>query len=360
MSRTKDIEAPPESDRFLVAPHPRETQALFGHARAETQILDAYRAGRLPQAWIIGGREGIGKATLAWRFARFVLAHPDPAAHLVQQATDLSVSADHPVAKRVNALSHGDLLLVRREWDTKTKKHFTRIRADEVRRLIDLYRQAAGEGGWRIAILDAADDLNKESANALLKLIEEPPSRSLFLLVAHNPADLLPTIRSRARMLILEPLSLDDTIRAMKQAGEPWSRTTEDDLRAAAERSHGSVRAAMRLLDGSGLSLARTLDGLLGHLPDVDWLAVHDLADTLTGREATEDFETMITAVFDWIDATVRASAGAGVARLAPFAEVWEKIAASARDVETYNLDRRPLIMSIFADLAAATRTARS
>jgi DNA polymerase-3 subunit delta' len=161
-------------------------------------------------------------------------------------------------------------------------------------------------------------------------------------------------------MLILEPLSTDDTIRAMAQAGEPWSRTTQDDLRAAAERSHGSVRAAMRLLDGSGLSLARTLDGLLGRLPDVDWLAVHDLADTLTGREATENFETMITAVFDWIDSMVRAQAGAGAARLAPYAEVWEKIAASAREVETYNLDRRPLIMSIFADLAAATRTARS
>jgi DNA polymerase-3 subunit delta' len=135
---------------------------------------------------------------------------------------------------------------------------------------------------------------------------------------------------------------------------------TEPDLRAAAERGHGSVREAMRLLDGSGLSLARTLEGLLGRLPDVDWLAVHDLADTLAGRDGTEDFETTITAIFDWIDGVVRASAGAGAARLAPYAEVWEKIAASAREVEAYNLDRRPLIMSIFADLAAATRTARS
>lgn len=360
MKGARDIEAPPESDRFLEAPHPRETLALFGHAKAEAQILDAYRAGRLPQAWILGGREGIGKATLAWRFARFVLANPDPQARTVQQATDLSVSPDHPAAKRIAALSHGDLLLVRREWDAKTKKHFTRIRADEVRRLIDLFRQAAGEGGWRVAILDSADDLNKESANALLKLIEEPPSRSLFLLVAHRPADVLPTIRSRARMLILDPLSTDNSVRALKQAGEPWAHLAEADLRAAAERGQGSVREAMRLLDGSGLTLARTLDALLGRLPDVDWLAVHDLADTLAGRDGKEDFETTITAVFDWIDAVVRQSAGAGAARLAPYAEVWEKIAASAREVEAYNLDRRPLIMSIFADLAAATRTARS
>ena len=360
MARAKDIEAPPESDRFLEAPHPRETLTLFGHDRAQAQILDAYRAGRLPQAWILGGREGIGKATLAWHFARFVLAHPDPNEAAVQNATDLSVDPNHPVAKRIAALSHGDLLLTRREWDPKTKKHYTRIRADEVRRLIDLFHQAAGEGGWRVAILDSADDLNKESANALLKLIEEPPARSLFLLVAHRPADILPTIRSRARLLTLEPLSTDHVVQALKGAGDPWAQMKASELEAAAQRGQGSVREAMRLLDGSGLALAQKLDGLLTRLPEVDWLAVHDLADTLTGREGQEDFETTLTAVFDWIDATVRANAGVGAARLAAYAQVWEKIAASARETEAFNLDRRPLILSIFADLADATRVARS
>jgi len=360
MARAKDIEAPPESDRFLDAPHPRETQKIFGHDRAQAQILDAYRAGRLPQAWIIGGREGIGKASLAWQFARFVLANPDPSKPSVQTASDLSVDPHHPAAKRIAALSHGDLLLTRREWDLKTKKHFTRIRAEDVRRLIDLFRQASGEGGWRVAILDSADDLNKESANALLKLIEEPPARSLFLLIAHRPADILPTIRSRARMLMLEPLTDTDVVSALKAAGEPWAQMKSGDLDAAAHRAQGSVREAMKLLDGAGLALAHRLDGLLAHLPEVDWLAVHDLADTLTGREGREDFETTLTAVFDWIDTTVRASAGAGAARLAPYAEVWEKIAASARETEAFNLDRRPLILSIFADLAAATRAARS
>lgn len=360
MKSPKDIEAPPESDRFLDAPHPRQTQRLFGHGRAEAQILDAYRTNRLPQAWIVGGREGVGKATLAWRFARFVLAHPDPRAPEVQAAETLDVPADHPAARRVLALSHGDLLLTRREWDPKTKKHFTEIRAQDVRRLIDLFRQAAGEGGWRVAILDAADDLNKSSANALLKLIEEPPARSLFLLVAHRPADVLPTIRSRARMLLLDPLTPDETLSALRQAGEPWAGRPDADLLDAATRAQGSVRDAMRLLDGSGLALTRKLEHLLGRLPEVDWLGVHDLADGLTGREAAEDFETMLTAVYDWIAASVRGGAAAGAARLAPYAEVWEKIAASARETEAYNLDRRPLILSIFADLAAATRAARA
>ncbi len=359
MARAKDIEAPPESDRFLDAPHPRETQALFGHDRAQAQILNAYRAGRLPQAWILGGREGIGKATLAWHFARFLLANPDPSSQVVQNASDLSVDPDHPAAKRIASLSHGDLLLTRREWDSKTKKHFTRIRAEDVRRLIDLFHQASGEGGWRVAILDSADDLNKESANALLKLIEEPPTRSLFLLVAHQPADILPTIRSRARMLMLEPLSEENVVKALKRAGDPWNAMKSGDLQAAAQRGQGSVREAMRLLDGPGLALALKLDGLFNRLPEVDWLAVHDLADALAGREGQEAFETLLTAVFDWIDATVRASAEIGAARLAPYAEVWEKIAASARETEAFNLDRRPLILSIFADLAAATRAAR-
>ena len=360
MARAKDMEILPESDRFLDAPHPRETQILFGHDEEQKQILDAYRAGRLPQAWILGGREGIGKATLAWHFARFILAHPDPNAPEVQAATDLTLSPDHPVSKRVSALSHGDLLLARREWDQKTKKHFTRIRAEDVRRLIDLYHQAAGEGGWRVAILDSADDLNKESANGLLKLIEEPPARSLFLLIAHRPADILPTIRSRSRMMTLKPLAKGDVVLALKAAGQPWSQMKGGDLEGAADRGQGSVREAMRLLDGAGLALSQKLEGLLSRLPEVDWLAVHDLADTLIGRDGQEDFETTLTAVFDWIDATVRLNAGAGAARLAPYAQVWEKIAASARETEAFNLDRRPLILSIFADLAAATHSART
>ncbi|MDB5594095.1 MAG: polymerase subunit delta [Hyphomicrobiales bacterium] len=360
MKRARDDAAVPESDRFLDAPHPRDTERLFGHDAAQARLLDAYRSNRLPQAWIIGGREGIGKATLAWHFARFVLAYPNVNSAEVRHAQDLSVPPDHPVARRISSLSHGDLTLTRREWDPKSKKLFTEIRAPDVRRLIDLFRQAAGEGGWRISLLDSADDLNKTSANALLKLIEEPPSRSLFLMVAHRPAYVLPTIRSRSRMLHLEPLQPTDVVRAMKQAGEPWSRATVDDLTAAAERGQGSVREAMRLLDGKGLALARRLEALLARLPDVDWVEVHDLADILVGRDGQEDFETTLTTVFDWIDATVRRASAGSPASLAPYAEVWEKIAASARETEAYNLDRRPLILSIFAGLAAAARAARA
>ena len=162
-------------------------------------MLRASRAGRLPHAWLIGGPEGIGKATLAWRLARFVLAHPDPHSASVQAATDLSVPAGHRAAVQVAAGGLGDVASLRRAWNEKTGRFYSEIRVDDVRKASTLFQQAARAGGYRVAIIDAADDLNRASANALLKLIEEPPPLSLFLLVAHRPAQLLPTLRSRCR-----------------------------------------------------------------------------------------------------------------------------------------------------------------
>jgi DNA polymerase-3 subunit delta' len=352
-----NAEAPPESDRFDEAPHPRHAHDLIGHGAAETEFLEAFRDNRLPQAWIIGGPEGIGKATLAWRMARFVFAHPDPASPMVQQANDLFVSPDHPAAHRVAAMSHGDLYLLRRTWNEKNKRHYTEIRAEDARAAIDLFHHAAGEGGWRVAIVDAADDLNKESANALLKMIEEPPPRSLFLIVAHRPARLLPTIRSRCRMLRLEPLSAEDVARVVRGLGKPWTGEDDAAVMDAAQRGGGSVRAALRLLGGEGLALTRRIEALFERLPHVDWVKVSDLAEAVGKREAAEDYETVLTGVYDWIDERVRGEAGAApLARLARYSEVWEKIAEAARETEALNLDRRPLILSIFANLSEAAR----
>ena len=231
-----------ELDRFGTSRHPREGEVLFGHQREEAQFLNAYQSGRMPHAWLISGPDGIGKASFAYRAARFILSHPDPKAEAVQGAIALDSRFDSGVGRRISAKSHGDLLTICREIEPGKKTIPTEIKVDQIRKMIQFFETTAGEGGWRIAIIDTMDELNRSGANALLKLIEEPPSRSLFLLVAHNPADLLPTIRSRARMLILEPLSTDDTIRAMTQAGEPWSRTKQDDLRAAAERNSGENR----------------------------------------------------------------------------------------------------------------------
>lgn len=350
------IEAPPEADRFEDAPHPREAGRLIGHAEVEQALLDAYRADRLPHAIIIGGPSGIGKATLAWRLTRFLLAHPDPAAAAVRSAASLYVPEDHPVAHKLAALSHGDVFLLRREWNEKAKRPFTEIRADDVRHAIHMFQQAAGAGGYRICIVDSAEDLNRAGANALLKLIEEPPPRSLFLIIAHRPGQVLSTLRSRCRRLLLKPLTNGEIAAVVATLGEPWSNADREAIAMAAARAGGSVPAALRLLGGRGLELDREIQRLLADLPFLDWRAVHELADQVTGRDSTADYEMMMVAIVDWIDAVISREAGRGAARLAPLAEVWEKAAEAARETEVLNLDKRPFILSLFADLATAAK----
>ncbi|MCX7898859.1 MAG: DNA polymerase III subunit delta' [Methylocystis sp.] len=345
----------PESDRFDDAPHPRETLALFGHDAAERELLDAYRRGRLAQAWIIGGPEGIGKATLAWRFARFLLAYPDPFSDEVRKAENLEISAEHPAARHIATLALADIHLLRREWNERTKKHFTEIRVEDVRDTISAFHKASGRDGWRIAIIDCADDLNRASANALLKLIEEPPKRSLFLLVAHQPGRVLPTIRSRCRKLMLGPLKLEDIIAAVKHVGAPWSEKPDAELLAAAANADGSVREALRLLEDEGAALDASLRRIFDRLPQVDWMGAHLLADKLAGRENEEAFESFMRGARRHLDARVRALAiaGASPARLAACARAWEDIRVAARETEVFNFDKKALILTIFDKMSA-------
>ena len=222
---------------------PRETTVLHGHAEAERALLEAYRGRRFHHAWLIAGPAGIGKATLAYRMARFVLAHPDPRAPAVQRATSLHVDADHPVARRIAAQAHGDLLVLERTINEKTNKLRQDIQVDDVRRTVTFFGSTAGEGGWRVAIVDAVDELNREGANALLKILEEPPRRAVLLLVSHSAARVLPTIRSRCRLLALRPLPAAEVARAAAAAIGEGAEAA--DIKAAAAAADGSVRRAL-------------------------------------------------------------------------------------------------------------------
>lgn len=338
-------------DEEAAIPHPRKTAALHGHAAAEQTLLDAYRSGRMAHAWLIGGAAGIGKATLAYRTARFVLAHADPLAPAVRDAHTLAVDPEHGVFHRVAAQAHSDLLVLHRTVGD-TGKLRSVITVDEVRRIVSFFGSTAGEGGWRVCIVDLANELHPSAANALLKVIEEPPKRSLFLLVSHTPGRLLPTIRSRCRALPLRPLALSDVVRAA--AAATGQAVDDPEIAAAAATAGGSVGRALALLDGASLALRLRVNALLAKLPEIDPRALHGLGDELAGSDVG-----LLTAfadtIRDWLSAQLSVPPE-NVRRLAQVAEVWEKVNRAAQDVETYNLERKPLVFSVFGLLADTAR----
>ena len=332
---------------------PRETTVLFGHEDAERALLESYKSGRIAHAWLIGGPPGIGKATLAYRLARFVLAHPDPGAPEVENATSLAVDPDHPVARRMAAQAQGDLLVLERTLNEQTGKLYTVIRVDDVRRTVSFFGSTAGEGGWRIAIVDAVDDLQREGANALLKILEEPPLRSLLLLISNAPGRELPTIRSRCRRLLLRPLDSSDVVKALTAAGN--LDADEPEVRQAAAAAEGSVGRALGLLDGAAIALRQRMLDLFAQLPYPDPHALHALGEAIGGTDP-RTLEAFMDMVNGWLSARL-GDGSQPKAQIARVAETWEKINRAAREVETYNLERKPLVFSVFGALAEAART---
>jgi DNA polymerase-3 subunit delta' len=331
---------------------PRETAILYGHVEAETALLEAYKSGRIAHAWLIGGPPGVGKATLAYRMARFVLANPDPQSAAVQSATSLAVDAGHPVARHVAAQAQRDLLVLERIINEQTGKLYTVIRVDDERRAVSFFGSTAGAGGWRIAIVDAVDELQREGANALLKVLEEPPRRSLILLVSHSPGRELATIRSRCRRLLLRPLGAEDVARALAEATGRDLR--DDEVRQAASAAEGSIGRALGLLEGDSLALRQRILDLLAQLPEVDPRALHALGDSLGGSEP-KVLNAFMDLVNGWLSARLR-EAGAEKAQAARVADAWERVNRAAGDVAVYNLERKPLIFAVFGALAEAAR----
>lgn len=331
--------------------HPRLTASLIGHDAAERALLDAYRGGRMPHAWLIGGPPGIGKATLAYRLARFVLAHPDPASPDVQSAQSLWLDPEHRTFRRVAAQAHSDLLALERVENDKGRLQ-TVITVEQVRRTVSFFGSTAGEGGWRVCIVDPADDLNANGLNALLKILEEPPARALLLLVSEAPGRLPPTIRSRCRRLTVRPLEAAQVAAVVAAA---TNRAGDDiDVAAAAAAACGSAGQALALLDGGLIDLRQRVTTMLEALPAVDPQALHALGDQIAGTEP-EPLHALLGVVQDWLSKRLDAPP-TEPRRLARVAEVWDKVTRAARDAESYNLDRKPLVFSMFGWLAEAAR----
>jgi len=341
----------PQANEDTEAPHPRTTAVLFGHANAEAALLAAYRSGRIPHAFLIAGPKGIGKATLAYRLARFVLAHPDPVAPEVSKATSLAIAPDHPVARHIAAQGQPDLLILERTLNDKGVLH-KQIAVENIRRTVAFFGSTAREGGWRIAIVDAVDELNKSSANALLKVLEEPPQRALLLLVSHSAARVPATLRSRCRILTLRPLVETDVAAAVAVAtGSP---ATDPEIASAASAADGSVARALAFLDGDALELRQRALDLLDKLPTLDTGALHALGEAIAGTDPLP-LAAFLDTINAWLSLRLDRERGE-IGRLARLADASERINAAARDAEIYNLERKPLVFGVFGLLAEATR----
>lgn len=272
----------PEPDRIEGLPHPRETARLFGQDAAERGFLAAWADGRLHQGWLIRGPRGIGKATLAYRIARALIAGGPPGT--------LDTPAHCPVAARIRAGAEPCLAVLRRSVNPKTNKPRGQITVDEVRAIRQFLSLSAADGGWRAVIVDAADEMNLNAANAILKALEEPPARTVFLLVTHAPGSLLPTIRSRCRTLDLRPLVAADLTLALAQAGTP---VPPEQAEAVAALAQGSVGAAAELVAGDGAALYARLVGALGP-GGVDRAAMLGLADLASARGGEAGYALMV------------------------------------------------------------------
>ncbi|NYZ12067.1 DNA polymerase III subunit delta' [Azospirillum sp. RWY-5-1] len=354
---------------------PRRNPDLVGHGEAERTLLDAWNSGRLPHAWLIGGPPGIGKATLAFRFARFVLTQGAADARdaglfgAAAPPTSLRTDPAAPVFRRVSSAGHADLLTVERQRDEKRDRLKRDIAVDDVRKIAPFLHRTAAEGGWRVAVIDGADRMNASGLNAVLKILEEPPPGALLLLVSDNPGGMLPTIRSRCRKLTLAPLSEETVVDLL---GRYRPELPEDARPALARLAEGSVGRAMALADAGGLDLYRQMVGLLSGLPRLDIPAAHAFADGLTRKQDDGLFETATELLVWWLARFARALARgvwpaevvpgevalmarlAGARGLDRWVEVWEKVQRLFARAESANLDRKQVVLNALLTLEAA------
>ncbi len=330
-------------------PSPRANPLLLGHEATEAMLAEAIRAGRLHHAWLITGPEGIGKATLAFRFARRLLAGGSP-------ADDLALPDRHPTFRRVAAASHADLLTVERTLNERGKLR-AEIVIDDVRKVADFLRRTPAEGGWRVVVLDGAEDLNRNAANALLKVLEEPPPRAILLLVCSAAGRLMPTIRSRCRKLPLGPLD-EKTVRTLLTRYQP--DLPEDDTARIAAIAEGSIGRALALAAGGGVTQAGLVDDILANLDKLDIGRAHAVADAL-GRDE-DAFSTFMDLLAAGLAAAVRDAARGhedpdqarllGARPLAAWVDVWHALKRLQTETEDAYLDKRQAVVSGLSMLA--------
>lgn len=327
---------------------PASNTRLFGHEQASKFLADAYRSRHLHHAVLLEGPEGIGKATLAYRFAYHILTHEDPdTAPQILEDPDL----DTPLLRQVTGGASHNLLHLARPLDPKSGRIKSAITVDEVRRAGHFLSQTSGSGNWRIVIVDPADDMNRSAANAILKILEEPPRKSLFLVLSHAPGKLLPTVRSRCMPLRLDPLSDAQVKQGIEHLGLADHQQPQT-VDAVVSHAKGSLSNAILLLNYGGLEIADMFEQILRDGPDRSQKAIHTLADSMTARDRETAYAFFTGYAADRIVALANKAAAAGDLHTA---QHWSSVSSDLQEklaiAEGYNLDRKQTILSVFSSL---------
>ncbi len=356
-------------------PEPRANPRLQGQEAAEAALLGALESGRLPHAWLLTGPRGVGKATLAFRFARYLLAgesdDPGQGGGLFGDPlpeSSLAISEEAAVFRRVAAGGEGDLLTLARGYNEKTGKPRSEILVEDTRNAIDFLRMTSGAGGYRLLIVDAVDEMGASAANALLKVLEEPAEKAILILISHAPGGLLPTIPSRCRKLRLAALP-EETVVELLADYAPGIEA--GDRLALARMSGGSIGRALTLSRSGGLELYQEMIALLDSLPKLDIPKVYGFSDKLARDATGESFRTGGDLLCGWLAELVRAG-GTGATQpevvpgetalrqrllaggaLAQWLTLWENLSRLFGRAERANLDRRQVVVSAFLEIEA-------
>ncbi len=360
----------PALDQLGSYPHPRDTEKLIGQEEAEQALLSNFTSERFHHAWLVTGSKGVGKATLAYRATKFILSGQGEGG-LFGPPTSLDVEGGESDLALIKAEAHPGLAVLKRQYDPKGKKFFSVIRVDDVRALSGFFRLTASDGGWRVVIIDSIDEMNISAANAILKILEEPPEKTVFFLLSHAPGGLLPTIRSRCRQLALRPLGETE----MHQALAPYLEgVTEEQVARLLTLSEGSPGKALQILDAGGLDIYAAILEIFKGFPTLDPEKTHGLADAV-GRKDGEEMYRVICELFPWwLSHIVRTGAGgsdseqaappgeAEIMRrlldnrpLTGWVDLWEKSNRLIAKADSINLDRKQVVLNLFLNVERMT-----
>lgn len=336
--------AEPQADPRDSGSHPRFLPRLVGHEAAQVHLARAFASGKLHHAWLLTGLPGVGKATLAYAMAAYVLAGS-------KNLDALELPADSQTARWIASQSHPDLFVLERAYDVKTKKLKTEISVEDSRRLLEFFSKTAGHSNWRVAIIDPVDDLNIASSNALLKMIEEPPPRSLLLLVCNHPGRLLRTIRSRCLKLELEPLSRDQTLAVAEQVAPETIAEAGALLEQAVQLAGGSPGRLLELLKSEGAKAFLALQ----HAGSLSPQVLVETGNRLAQRNASaEDFDVFADLLLHWVSSLARQQGTTSGS--SALAEAFAIIEHSIQQTNALNLDRRQTVIGALSAMDKALK----